>query len=94
MVEPTEAENKSKLPIVAEPIVAEPIVAKSNTDLSIEVEHDSVVSNEANNENQIWFINYGKELQGLIITRQEVESHYYDIHTALLMCFQIIVILF
>jgi hypothetical protein len=87
VVEPIEAENKSKLPIVAEPIVAEPIVAKSNTDLSIEVEHDSVVSNEANNENQIWFINYGKELQGLIITRQEVESYYYDIHTALLNVF-------
>ena len=82
VVEPIEAENKSKLPIVVEPIVA-----KSNTDLSIEVEHDSVVSNEANNENQIWFINYGKELQGLIITRQEVESHYYDIHTALLNVF-------
>jgi hypothetical protein len=86
VVEPIEAENKSKLPIVAETIVA-----KSNTDLSIEVEHDSVVSNEANIENQIWFINYGKELQGLIITRQEVESHYYDIHTALL---NFIVILF
>ena len=83
VVEPIEAENKSKLPIVVEPIVA-----KSNTDLSIEVEHDFVVSNyEANNENQIWFINYGKELQGLIITRQEVESHYYDIHTALLNVF-------
>ena len=82
VVEPIEAENKSKLPIVVERIVA-----KSNTDLSIEVEHDSVVSNEANNENQIWFINYGKELQGLSITRQEVESHYYDIHTALLNVF-------
>ena len=81
VVEPIDAENKSKLPIVVESIVA-----KSNTDLSIEVEHDSVVSNEAN-ENHIWFMNYGKEFQGLIITRQEVESHYYDIHTALLNVF-------
>ena len=95
VVEPVEAKTID-LPIVVEPIeaknidlpiVVEPIEAKSNTDLSIEVEHDFVVSNEANNENQIWFINYGKELQGLIITRQEVESHYYDIHTALLNVF-------
>jgi hypothetical protein len=77
VVEPIEAENKSKVPIVA----------KSNTDLSIEVEHHSVVSNEANNESQMWFINYGRELQGLIITRQDVGSHYYDIHTALLNVF-------
>jgi flagellar biosynthesis GTPase FlhF len=62
-------------------------VAKSNTDLSIGIEHNSVVPNEANNENQIWFINYGKELQGLVITNRKIESHYYDIHTALLNVF-------
>ena len=99
MVEPIEAQNNIDLPIVVEPIeakdidlpiVVEPIeaqnnliVAKSNTDLSVGVEHISVVPNEAKNENQIWFINYGKDLQGLVITNREIESHYYDIHTAL-----------
>ena len=42
-----------------------------------------MVPNEAKNEKQIWCINYGKELQGLVITNREIESHYYDIHTAL-----------
>ena len=99
VVEPIEAQNNIDLPIVVEPVEAKsipdlPIEAKSNTDLFIGVEHNSVVPNEANNENQIWFINYGKELQGLVITNREIESHYYDIHTALFMCFQIIVVLF
>ena len=90
VVEPIEAKTID-LPIKAKtidlPIVVEPIEAKSNTDLSIGVEHNSVVPNEAKNENQIWFINYGKELQGLVITNREIESHYYDIHTALLNVF-------
>jgi hypothetical protein len=92
VVEPIEAQNNIELPIVVEPFEAKsithlPIVAKSNTDLAIELEHNSVVPNEANNENQIWFINYGNELQGLVITNREIESHYYDIHTALLNVF-------
>ena len=92
VVEPIEAQNNIDLPIVVEPVEAKsiadlPIEAKSNTDLSIGVEHNSVVPNETNNENQIWFINYGKELQGLVITNREIESHYYDIHTALLNVF-------
>ena len=97
VVEPVEAQNNVELPIVVEPIEAQnniklpivvaPIEAKSITDLSIGIEHNSVVPNEANNENQIWFINYGKELQGLVITNREIESHYYDIHTALLSVF-------
>ena len=92
VVEPVEAPNDIKLPIVVEPVKAKsithlPIVAKSNTDLSIGVEHNSVVPNQANNEKQIWFINYGNELQGLVITNREIESHYYDIHTALLNVF-------
>ena len=74
-------------PVEAKRIIDLPIVAKSNTDLSTGVEHNSVVPNEAKNENQIWFINYGKELQGLVITNREIESHYYDIHTALLNVF-------
>jgi hypothetical protein len=60
------------------PIVAEPIEAQSNDNLPISVE-----PNEAEMENQLWFIKYGKELQGLVITDREIESHYYDIHTAL-----------
>ena len=39
------------------------------------------------NKNQICFINYGKELQGLVITNRKIASHYYDIHTALLNVF-------
>jgi hypothetical protein len=95
VVEPIEAQNNIELPIVVEPVETKsitdlPIVAKSNTDLSIGVEHNSVVPIEENNENQIWFINYGKELQGLVITNREIESHYYDIHTALLNVFSIL----
>ena len=33
--------------------------------------------------NSIWYINYGRELQGLVITNQDIGSHYHDIHTAL-----------
>jgi hypothetical protein len=66
VLEPVEAQNNIDLPIVVEPVEAPnnselPIVVKSNTDLSIGLEHNSVVPNEANNENQIWFINYGNE---------------------------------
>ena len=92
VVEPIEAQNNIELPIMVEPVEAKsitdlPIVARGNTDLSIGVEHNSAVPNEENNKNQIWFINYGKELQGLVITNREIESHYYDIHTALLNVF-------
>ena len=38
-------------------------------------------------ESQIWTIHYAKELQGLVIGDQEIESHYYNIHTALLNTF-------
>ena len=67
-------------------------MVESNIDLlivaeAVDVEHNSVVTNETNNENQIWLISYGKELQGLVITDREIESHYYDIHTALLNAF-------
>ena len=81
VVEPIEAQNNIRLPI---DIVVKPVEAKSNIDLSIGVEHNSVVTK---NENQICFINYGKELQGLVITNRKITSHYYDIHTALLNVF-------
>ena len=61
--------------------MVEPIEAQSKR-----IEHNSV-PDETKNENQIWFINYEKELQGLVITNQEIELHYYDIHTALLNVF-------
>jgi hypothetical protein len=49
VVEPIEAQNNTRIPIVVKPVEA-----KSNIDLSIGVEHNSVVTK---NENQIWFIN-------------------------------------
>ncbi len=74
-VEPIEAQN-IELPIGVEPIEAQNII-----------EQPIIEVHEAENENQIWFINYGKECQGLIIADREIESHYYDIHTALLNTF-------
>jgi hypothetical protein len=71
VVEPIEAKSID-MPIVVEPIEAQnnidlPIVAKSNSDLFFGVEHNSVVPNETNNENQVWFeLNYRKQLQGLV----------------------------
>ena len=94
VVEPVEAQNNIDLPIVVEPveaqndiklpIVVEPVEAQNNIELPIVVEPVEV---QANNEKQIWFINYGNELQGLVITNRKIESHYYDIHTALLNVF-------
>ena len=46
-----------------------------------------IVHTGIKNENQMWFINYRKELQGLVMTVREIESHYYDIHTVLLNTF-------
>ena len=39
------------------------------------------------NENQILYIKYGDECQGLVIMEGEIESHFYNIHTALLNAF-------
>ena len=39
------------------------------------------------NESQVWAIHYAKELQGLVIADQEIDSHYYDICPALLNTF-------
>ena len=43
--------------------------------------------NMEENKNQIWYINYKQEFQGLVVTDSEIESHYYDIHTALVQTF-------
>lgn len=62
--EPIEAQSID-LPIVVEPIEAQHI------NLPIVVEPI-----EAQNESQTWYINYGKECQGLIINEHEVEALY------------------
>ena len=82
VVEFVEAQNKTDLPIVVEPIEAQ-----NSVDLPIEVENNDDLPKAAENESHIWIINYEKELQGLIITDQEIEPHYYDIHTALVNTF-------
>ncbi len=64
------------------PIVVEPIQAQNNIDLPIVLEEQI-----GKNEKQIWFVTYGKQLQGLVITDWEIEFPYYDIHTALLNIF-------
>ena len=80
-VEPIEAKSMNDLPIAVEsieaksmndlPIVMEPIEAKSNIDLPVAEKTINVQHHDAEIKNQMWFINYGKELQGLVITDRE-----------------------
>ena len=94
---PIEAQNNNDLPIEDQDNNDLPIEAQSNNDLLIVVEPTevqnndnlpvSIEPNQAKNENQILFINYGNEHQGLVIMEGEIESHYYNIHTALLNTF-------
>ena len=77
VVKPVEAQT-----IIDPPIVVEPVEAQSIPNVDI-----SAKANGKTNENQIWFINYGKEYQGLVIIDREIESHYFNIHTALLNTF-------
>ncbi len=70
-VEPIEAQNNIELPMVVAQNNNLPIVVEPGEGKSI-------------NDLPIWLIKYGKDYQGLIITDRELESHYYDIHTALL----------
>ena len=44
---------------------------------------------EAQNKDQCWFINYGKDHQGLIKTlhKNEIEAHYFSLHSALMNTF-------
>ena len=73
VVELVEAQNKTDLPIVVEPI---------------EVDNKcDYLPKAAENESKIWIRNYKKELQGLVITDQQIQPHYYDIHTALVNTF-------
>ena len=77
MVELVEAQT-----IIDPPIVVEPIEAQSIPNVDI-----SAKANGKTNENQIWFIHYEKECQGLVIIDREIESHHFNIHTALLNTF-------
>ena len=85
---PIEAQNNSDLPIVVEPIEAQTIIYPP---IVVEpIEAQTIISYlpvKEENGSQIWLINYGKELQGHVISDQEIESHYYDIHTALVNTF-------
>ena len=102
-IKPTDAQTIIDPPIVLEPIeaqtiinppiVAEPIEAQTAIDPPIVVEPfegQTFVTNLPDweqNESQIWLIKYEKELQGHVISDQEIKSHYYNIHTALVNTF-------
>ena len=72
-IKPTDAQTIIDPPIVVEPIDGQTFVTN--------------LSDGEQNESQIWLINYGKELQGHVISDQEIEFHYYNIHTALVNTF-------
>ena len=87
VVRPIEAQTNIHLPIVVSPTQAQ-----TNIDSSIVVKHTEAqsainLSYKAEYTNQICFINYKNELQGLVMADQEIESCYYDIHMALLNAF-------
>ncbi len=87
VVKPIEAQNINiDSPIVVQKInIDSPIAVKPIEAQNINIDSPIVV--KAKSVNQICHINYEKELQGLVITDQEIESCYYDIHTALLNTF-------
>jgi hypothetical protein len=77
------AQNNIDLPVVVEQNNIDlPVVVAQNTHLPIVVE-----GVQTENEKQMLVIHYGKDLQGLVISDQEIGSPYYDIHTALLNSF-------
>ncbi len=57
------AQNNTDLPVVA---------AQNNSDLPVVIQLSE--PDQDKNRNQNWVINYGKELQGPVITEQEIES--------------------
>ena len=73
VVQPVEAQTIIDPLIVVEPIEAQTII--------------SSLPDGEGNESQIWLINYEKEFQGCVISDQEIESHYYNIYTALVNTF-------
>ena len=62
--------------------MVEPSEARNKDNLPVPIEPI-----EGKNENQILYIKYGDECQSLVIMEGEIESHYYNIHTALLNAF-------
>ena len=86
VIDSIEAQNNCDLPVVVAqnncdlPVV----VAQNNGDVPVVIE---LSEPKEKNINHIWVINYGKELQGRVMPDQEIASHYYDIHTALLNAF-------
>ena len=87
VIESIEARNNSVLPVMgAQNNSDQPVmVAQNNSDLPVVIQPSE--PDDEKNRNQIWVINYGKGLQGPVTTDQEIESHYSDIHTALLNTF-------
>lgn len=69
--------ENTELPMVVENIHLPMMI--ENTELPVVV--------EPLDKNLIWLINYEQELQVLVITDREVESHYSTIHSALLNTF-------
>ena len=87
---PIEAQNNNTLPVEAQNNNTLPVEAQNNNTLPIEAQNNNTLPIEAQNVNdvgQIWFINYKQEFQGVVLTDCEIESHYYDIHTALALTF-------
>ena len=70
------------LPIVVEPFEAtSPIEANEYTKSPVMVTNiDLPIVVEAQNDNQIWFINYGQNQQGLVKNEHEVEAPYFKIN--------------
>ncbi len=73
VIDPVGAQNNIEVPVVVAqnnnlPIVEELVEPKMINDLPIVVQPTEAQNNNAKNQNQIWFIKYGKEYQGLIIT--------------------------
>ncbi len=81
VVKPVEAKTIIHLPIVVEPVEAQSVTSDIKTKSIMDM------PDEAENEDQICSINYGAEFKGYVITEKEIESQYYDVHTALLNTF-------
>ena len=88
VVEPIEGQTIIDPPIVVEPNKAQTII---NPPIVVEhIERQTFVTSLPDgeqNESEIWLINYGKELLGHVTSDQEIECHYYNIHTALVNTF-------
>ena len=68
--------------IIDPPIVMEPIKAKNIVDSTIKEKNNTTFS-----DTQLWFINYGKDYQGLVRNEQGLEHHYFTLASALLKTF-------